>query len=191
MRQLLLLCLCATAASAAEDSAFDAADKYLREESNARACDGFTAFLKANPDSPLKREAAAKRARACMKVSRSGNWFNELQHLATMGEKDFARAYACTVVSEQGYGEFATCLPLLKQAIGDDRVGEQARGLFVRGAFRDLDNAAYDRKRTLERVGQLLEVSTKPIEKARARLYRGRVNLREAKTFPEGETELR
>ncbi len=190
MRSLLLLCLAATAARA-EDSSFEAADKYLREESNARACDGFSAFLKANPESPLKREATAKRARACMRVGRSGNWFSELQTMANSGEKDFARAYACTIVAEQGYVDFSTCLPLLKQAIGDDRVGNEARGLFIRGAFRDLDNSSYDKKRTFERVSQILEVSAKPNEKARARLYRARVNLREPKTFADGERELR
>ena len=161
MHNLLMLWLAASAA-AVENSSFEASDKYLREESNARACDGFTAFLKANPDSPLKREATAKRAKACMRVGRSGNWSSELQQMATAGEKDWARAYACTVIAEQGYVDFATCLPLLKQAIGDDRVGGEARVHFIRGAFRDMDNYTYDRKRTLERVVQILEVSTKP-----------------------------
>ena len=78
MLHTLLLCL-----AAAADDSFDAADKYLREESNARACDGFTAFLKNNPDSPLKREATAKRAKACYRVGRSGNWTQELQQMAT------------------------------------------------------------------------------------------------------------
>ncbi len=189
-KTLPLLCLVATAA-AAQEASFEAADKYLREESNARACDGFTAFLKANPDSPLKREATAKRAKACMRVGRSGSWTSELQTMATTGEKDFARAYACTAIAEQGYVDFSTCLPLLKQAIGDGRVGDEARALFIRGAFRDLDNYTYDKKRTFERVGEILEISTKPGEKARARLYRARVNLRDSKTFADAEKELR
>ncbi|MBL8954368.1 MAG: hypothetical protein JNK82_26555 [Myxococcaceae bacterium] len=192
MHKPLLICLIISGSTAlAQDASFEASDKYLREESNARACDGFTAFLKANPDSPLKREATAKRAKACMRVGRSGNWYQELQTMATTGEKDFARAYACTVNAEQGYGDFATCLPLLKQAIGDGRVGDEARVLFVRGAFRDLDNYTYDKKRTMERVGEILEVSSKSGEKARARLYRARFNLREPKTFAEGERESR
>jgi len=191
MNKSLLFCLLAVTAHA-QDSGFDAADKYLREESNARACDGFTAFLKNNPESPLRREATAKRAKACARVGRSGNWYQELQSMATTGEKDFARAYACTVIAEQGYVDFATqCLPLLKQAIGDGRVGDEARGLFIRGAFRDLDNYTYDRKRTFARVDDILEISTKAGEKARARLYRARFNLREPKTFTEGEKELR
>src|SRR5438105_13324031 len=102
MIHTLVFCL----AAAAADDSFEAADKYLREESNARACDSFTNFLKANPDSPLKREATAKRARACWKVGK-GNYWQELQTMASTGEKDFARAYACTIVSEQGYTEFA------------------------------------------------------------------------------------
>ncbi|MBK7860111.1 MAG: hypothetical protein IPJ65_16155 [Archangiaceae bacterium] len=190
MRNALLLCLAASVA-AAEDSSFEAADRYLREESNARACDGFSAFLKATPESALKREATAKRARACFKAGRSGSWVQELQALANAGEKDFARAYACSVLAEQGYQDFAGCLPLLKQAIGDGRVGDEARALFVRGAFRDLDNNGYDKRRVLDRVAQLLEVSSKPNEKARARLYRARVNLREGKSQTEGEAELR
>ena len=64
MRHSVLLCVMAAVAAAADDSSFEAADKYLREESNARACDGFTSFLKSNPDTPLKRETTAKRARA-------------------------------------------------------------------------------------------------------------------------------
>src|SRR3954468_8443969 len=102
MRHSLLLCLCAVAAAALEDSSFDAADKYLREESNARSCDGFAAFLKANPDSPLKREAEAKRARPCWRAGRSGNWWQELTTPSTTGEKDFARAYACSALADQG-----------------------------------------------------------------------------------------
>src|SRR5829696_2287743 len=121
MNKTLWLCLLSVTAFAQEAS-FEAPDKYLREESNARACDGFTAFLKASPESPLKREATAKRAKACMRVGRAGNWTSELQTMATTGEKDFARAYACTVIAEQGYVDFATqCLPLLKQALGDGR----------------------------------------------------------------------
>src|SRR5207244_1924101 len=133
----------------------------------------------------------AKRGRACWRAGRSGNWYQDLQTMATTGEKDYARAYACSALVEQGYNDATACLPLLKQAISDDRVGEEARGAFVRAAFRDLDNYSYDKKRTHERVAQILEVSKSAQEKARARLYRARVNLREPPSFAEGDKEMR
>src|SRR5258708_14661305 len=98
MRTTLLICLAATAAFA--DETFDAADKHLREESNARACDEFAAFLKANPDSPYAREATAKHAKACWKVGRSGDWVQQLQKLSTTGEKDFGRAYSAYALAD-------------------------------------------------------------------------------------------
>jgi alpha-2-macroglobulin len=192
MRQTLLFCLFAAAASAADNASFELADQHLREESNARACDEFTAFIKASPDSPLVREAQVKRAKACWRVGRSGDWYNELQKTATQGEKDFARAYAAYALAEQGYTGVQTALPLLKQAAsGDDRVAREARTLFVRASFRDMDNNGWDRNVVLKLVDGILDVSDKPQEKARAQLYRMRVNLRDEKTFAQGEKEAR
>ena len=42
---MIALAIVATAALAQQDASFDAADKYLRESSFSRACDGFTAYL--------------------------------------------------------------------------------------------------------------------------------------------------
>jgi uncharacterized protein YfaS (alpha-2-macroglobulin family) len=191
MRHTLLICLVATAAFA-EDPAFNTADQHLREESNARACDEFTAWLKANPDSPFAREAKVKRAKACWKVGRGGDWVQELQKESTTGEKDFARAYAAYALAEQGYSGVQTALPLLKQAAsGDDRVAKEARTLFVRAAFREMDNNNWDRNAVLKLVDQVIEVSDRPGEKARAQLYRVRQNLRDEKHFSDGEREAR
>ncbi len=192
MRQtLLFICLVASPAFA-QTADFELADKHLREESNSKACDEFTAFLKASPDSPYAREAHAKRARACMKTGRGGDWYAELQKIATTGEKDFGRAYAAYTIAEQGYIAMSTALPLLKQAAsGDDRVAKEARTLFVRGSFLEMDRNSYDRATVLRHVAEVLEVSDRPADQARARLYRARVNVREEKTFSEGEKEMR
>jgi uncharacterized protein YfaS (alpha-2-macroglobulin family) len=190
MRHTLVVCFVSTLSFAAEP--FDVANQHLREESNARACDEFTAFLKASPDSPLAREAQAKRAKACARGGRSGNWSGDLQKLATQGEKDFGRAYAAYALAELGWGNMQPALPLLKQAAsGDDRVAKEARVLFVRGAFREMDNNNWDRNAVLKLVDQVLEVSDVPAEKARARLYRVRQNLRDDKHFADGEREAR
>ncbi len=185
-------CLCATATLAQSDASFDTANKYAAEESHTRACDAFIAFLKANPGSPLKREAEAKQARSCMRAGRGGEYAPKLQNLANQGEKDFARAYALFALGEQGYADaFNKAMPLLKQATGDSRVGKEARTLFVRAAFTEIERNSYDAQKISTLVEQVLEVSDRPADKARARLWRGRSKLSNEKTFSEGERELR
>ncbi|MBX7113973.1 MAG: hypothetical protein K1X64_06510 [Myxococcaceae bacterium] len=185
-------CLSTTATFAQSDASFDAANNYATEESHTRACDAFIAFLKTNPGSPLRREAEAKQARSCIRAGRSGEFASKLQTLANQGEKDFARAYALFALGEQGYGDaFSKALPLLKQAAGDSRIGKEARALFVRAAFTEIERNAYDTQKISTLVEQVLDVSDRPADKARARLWRGRSKLGNEKTFNEGERELR
>ena len=126
MRHTLLFCLLATAAHAA-DASFDLADQHLREENNARACDELTAFLKANPDSPLVREAPGEAREGVLAGRPLGRLVQRAAEDGDAGEKDFARAYAAYALAEQGYSGVQTALPLLKQAAsGDDRVAREA-----------------------------------------------------------------
>src|SRR6478735_479395 len=105
---------------------FEAANKYLQEKSYSRACDAFTAFIKANPSDPLAREAAAKKAASCVRAGKGS--YEELRKLATEGEKDFARAVAMHTMLERGEQTFDAVSPILKQAMGESgRRGTEAR----------------------------------------------------------------
>ena len=91
MRRFLVLAALAASLPAFAQS-FEAANKYLKESSNSRACEAFTEFLKANPADPLAREAAVKKAVACVRAGKGQ--YEELRKLGTTGEKDFPRAVA-------------------------------------------------------------------------------------------------
>jgi hypothetical protein len=80
-----------------------------KEKSFSRACDSFTAFLKANPGAPQAREATAKRAFACISVGKGS--YDELRKLADEGEKDFARAWALSALFERGDRQLDPALP--------------------------------------------------------------------------------
>jgi uncharacterized protein YfaS (alpha-2-macroglobulin family) len=190
MNRNLLLALTITAGTATAQD-FEGADKYLRESSFARACDGFTAFLKTNPSSPLVREATAKRGAACLKVGK-GNFNDELKQLADKGEKDFGRAYANWALAERGERSFDSALVLMKQAAGgDDRAGKQAREMFVRGALTEMERNAWDRQKLNGLCEDVLSLASSANDKAHARLLRARANLQEAKTISAGEAELK
>ena len=99
MRRLfVLVALAASLPALAQD--FEAANKYLQERSYSRACDAFTAYLKANPGDPLAREAAAKKAVSCVRANKGS--YEELRKLGTEGEKDFPRAVAMHTMWERG-----------------------------------------------------------------------------------------
>src|SRR4051794_40724795 len=124
MRRFIVLAALATALPAFAQT-FDAANKYLQERSYSRACDAFTAFVKANPADPLAREASAKKASACVRAGKGS--YEELRKLGTEGEKDFARAVAMHTLVERGEQTFDAMFPLLKQAMQEDgRRGTEA-----------------------------------------------------------------
>ncbi len=190
-RTLWLTLVVAGSGAFAQDASFDTADKYLRESSFSRACDGFTTFLKATPASPLAREATAKRAMACLKIGK-GSYYSELKEVADKGEKDFARAYAAWALAERGDRTFAAALPLLKQAAGgNDRPAIQARELFVRGALLEMERNSYDRAKLNSLCEDIQSVSTSANDKAHARLMRARSYLQgDQKSAAAGEAEL-
>ncbi|MBL8939983.1 MAG: hypothetical protein JNM69_35855, partial [Archangium sp.] len=185
----LSLPLLATAALA-QDASFDAANKYLAEQSFSKACEGFEAFLKANPSAAQSREATAKRAFACWKVGkRDGS--TELTKLADTGEQDFARAYAQWALSAQGYRNANQAMPLLKTATkAEGRVGDEARRLLVGICLAQLDNYLYDVKQADLLTNTVLEVATNETDKAHARFGRAQVLVRNEQTRSKGEQEL-
>lgn len=190
MRSITLsLALIATAAFA-QDASFDAANKYLAEQSFSKACEGFEAFLKANPSSALSREATVKRAFACWKVGkRDGS--TELTKLADAGEQDFARAYAQWALSIQGYRNVNQAMPLLKTATkAEGRVGDEARKLLVGVCLAQLDNYVYDLKQAELLANTVLEVATNETDKAHARFGRAQVLVRNEQSRSKGEQEL-
>lgn len=190
MRSITLsLTLLATAALA-QDASFDAANKYLAEQSFSKACEGFEAFLKANPSSALSREATVKRAFACWKVGkRDGS--TELTKLADAGEQDFARAYAQWALAIQGYRNVNQAMPLLKTATkADGRVGDEARKLLVGVCLAQLDNYLYDVKQAELLANTVLEVATNETDKAHARFGRAQVLVRNEQSRSKGEQEL-
>lgn len=169
---------------------FDTPNRQLQERSNSRACDGFTAFLKANPSSPLAREAQAKKAAACLAAGK-GN-YEELRKLAKEGEKDFARAYAAYVLFERGEYQFSAVTPLLQQAAsGDDRAATEARALLVRGGFMEMDRNSWDLKR-LDAASQIvLEYATTETDRAHAKYLRSNRRLQQGgKDAAAAEKEL-
>ncbi len=189
MRSIPLLVLVATAA-AAQEASFEAANKYLWEQSYSKACDTFEAFLKANPASPLAREATVKKTHACWRVGK-GAGANELIKLADQGEQDFARAYAQWALSQQGHRSFEQSMALLQTAAkSDGRVGDEARRMLVGGCLARAQNAVYDPTNAERFAGCVLEYSRSGDEKAQARFYRGQAWLRVEPSRSKGEREL-
>lgn len=185
---LAVLSLAASAA-VAQTGDFDTPNRQLKEQSFSRACDGFAAYLKAAPESPLAREATAKRAAACVRVGKS-SW-GELQKLATQGEKDFARAWAAGALSESGNGNFDAALPLLKQAAGGEgRQASEARSMLVRGAMQEIERNGYDRQRVEAMAQVVLEHATDANTKGRARYLRAQCHLNDQRTVADAEKEF-
>jgi hypothetical protein len=190
MRTLTLLLALTGTASLAQEPVFDAANRFLSEQSFSKACDAFDAFLKASPQSPLSREATAKRAWACWRSGkRDGS--TELTKLADGGEKDFTRAFAAWALSQQGYRNFEQVMPLLQQATkADGRAGVEARAFLVAGCLRQLNGYAYDVKQVDRYTEAVLEVSEVENERAQARFLRAQVLLRTEGNQSRGEKEL-
>ncbi|MBX7096711.1 MAG: hypothetical protein K1X89_03275 [Myxococcaceae bacterium] len=187
-RTLFFLCL--VPALALADDGFGPANQRLFEQSFVRACDGFTAYLKASPGAKDAREAQAKKAYACYRAGR-GNGGQELRTLADTGEKDFARAYAAWALSQLGERQFSAALPLLKQAAsGDDRAAKEARMLFVSGALQEMERQQWNQALVVSLADQVLEVADTPGPKAKARYLRAVARLNGGASAAQGEKEL-
>lgn len=177
-------------AAFAQNESFDAANKYLSEQSYSKACDGFEAFLKANAQSPLAREATAKRALACWKVGKS-NGNTVLSKLADSGEQDFTRAYAQWALSNQGYRQFQQALPLLIAATkSEGRQGSEARALLISGCLAQLDNSTWDPRQAEKLTDIVLANTSNETDKAHARFDRAQAWLRNQQTQAKADEEL-
>ncbi|MEW5741868.1 MAG: MG2 domain-containing protein [Myxococcota bacterium] len=185
-----LACLVSVLALPAVAQDFDTPNRQLQEKSHSRACDGFTAFVKANPSSPLAREASAKKAAACLMAGKGS--YDELRKLAKEGEKDFGRAYAAFILFERGELQFSAVSPLLKQAAsGDDRVAKEARALLVRGGFVEMERNLWDPARLTSASEIVLEYAATDTERARAKFLRSRQRFQQGgKDAPAAEKEL-
>jgi hypothetical protein len=188
MTNRLCFVVCLTAfGSFAQD--FDGANRSLQEKSFSRACDSFTAFLKANPGAPQAREATAKRAFACISVGKGS--YDELRKLADEGEKDFARAWALSALFERGDRQLDPALPLLKQAAsGEGRTATEARALLVRNGLLELERNTWNVPR-VELMCELV-LAWSPTEPARvaARFARARARINNGVKLAEAEQEL-
>lgn len=174
----------------AQEPAFDAANRTLKESSFSRACDGFSAFLAQSPSSPLAREATVKRAYACLKVGK-GSYLSELRTLAKGGERDFARAWAMWALAERGESGLDQALALLEQASqGSGRQADEARTLLVTGALNEMERQAWNRARVEVLAEQVLKVADQPGPKSKARYLRAVARLNDGSKVKEGEQEL-
>lgn len=189
MRRLFLLAALAASLPALAEP-FDAANKYLQERSYSRACEAFTAWLKANPSDPLAREASAKKAASCVRAGKGG--YDELRKLATGGEKDFARAVAMHTMLERGEQTFDAVSPLLKQAMGESgRRGTEARRLLESALLREMDNNSWNSQR-LDKLAEFgLSLGSSAELQAAYRFRRARARLSSGQKLKEAEAELR
>lgn len=176
----------------AQASTFEAANAFLAEESLAKACEGFEAFLTANPGSPLTREATAKRAYACWRTGKRSEGANELTKLANdTQQQDFAAAFAQWALAVQGYVNVQQALsPLKKAARADGRTGAEAKRLLVSVALKQLDNSLWDPKTAESLTELVLATATSEPDKAHARFARAQAWLRNQPTQGKAEQEL-
>ncbi|MFT3707110.1 MAG: MG2 domain-containing protein [Archangium sp.] len=167
---------------------FETANRYLQEKSFSRACDSFTALLKADPNAD--RETKAKKAIACVKAGKGS--YDELRKLADEGEKDFARALSMHAMWERGERGFDVMSPLLKQATTiEGRQGDEARGLLQSAIVREMDNYSYDMNRC-DKLAELgLSIGGSAEFTSQVRLRRARTRLNNGSKINEAEAELR
>ncbi|HCF60288.1 MAG TPA: hypothetical protein DFS52_20105, partial [Myxococcales bacterium] len=89
----------------AERASFDQANRSLYEESYARACEAFGAFLEDHPATRLAREAKVKRSCACERAGRRSLQMDEgLREIADGGPVDLARGLANLWLHRRGEG---------------------------------------------------------------------------------------
>ncbi len=184
-----LTCLALVVALPALAQDFDSANRSLQEKSYSRACDAFTAYLKANPQGAQAREAQAKKAAACVRAGKGS--YEELRKLADEGEKDFARAVALHTLWERGERRFDLMAPLLKQALGGSgRQATEARGLLEAALLREMDNNAWNAVRVDQLADLALSLDSKPELVAAYRFKRAVARLRQGQKVKEAEAEL-
>ncbi len=184
--KLLPACLALTVATTTLATTFDDANRAYVERSNTRACDAFTAVVKAEPGN---REALAKKAAACLRASKGGT--DELTKLADTGEKDFARAVALHALWERGARSFDVMAPLLQQASAEPgRRGAEARGLLEAALVREMDNNLWNSPRVDKLAALGLSLGSSEEVQAAFRYRRARARFNTGQKLEEAEAEL-
>ncbi len=141
-------------APASVQSAFDAADRLLAEESMARACDAFQEFLSKHPRSAVEAEAKVKATRACLKAGRGpSNAIQELRELAD-GPVSLPTALAHLTLSEHGddripksnQARFPTALEQFETVArrSSGRWVREARALFFRISLQRIEQQSWN-----------------------------------------------
>lgn len=169
----------------AEQSAFDGANRYLAEQSMARACDAFREFLRKHPSSALADEAKVKGARACLLAGRDAS--TAMQTLRTAGESgqvDLPRALANVTLAERGdtwmnngtRNRVSTAMEQLEAVArgSGGRWAKEARGIFFRMALQQMEQQLYNTKNVEGLCDRVLSLEPSPNDRAHALFLRAR-----------------
>lgn len=190
MSRLILTALTLIAGSAfAQTADFETANRQLNELSYAKACDTFTAYLKATGDAAAGREAVVKKIVSCANAGRDS--FPAIEKLGSSGPKDFARAYAAGQSAILGMSKTEAALELLKpEAKGDSRQAHEASALVVRLALTELERNNYDRVRAEAMAQVAIGFASNPNDIAHAKFLRAQSRFNDPKTAGDGEKEM-
>ncbi|WP_317987806.1 alpha-2-macroglobulin family protein [Hyalangium gracile] len=170
----------------AEQSDFDAANRYLAEQSNARACEAFRGFLREHPSSTLAPEAKVKAARTCLSVGKdSSNALQELRAAGGEGSVDLPRALANLTLAQQGENwmskgsrdRLTLALEQLEAVArgSGGRWAKEARGLFFHSALEQMAQQSYNEKLVENLCGRVLALEPSARDRAQAILLRARM----------------
>lgn len=170
----------------AEQSSFDAANRYLAEQSLVRACDAFKDFLRKHPSSALTQEAKVKGARACWLAGKEGSAAQQTLRAAgdATGSVDLPRAFANATLAERGdtwmpNGKGNRVLVALDQleavARGSGgRWAKEARAIFFRMALQQMEQQLYNTKSVEGICDRVLSLEPSANDRAHALFLRAR-----------------
>ena len=170
----------------AEQSSFDAANRYLAEQSLARACDSFKEFLRKFPSSALASEAKVKGARACWLAGKDGSAAQQTLRAAgdSSGAVDLPRAFANATLAERGdtwmsngrSNRGAVALEQLEAVArgSGGRWAKEARAIFFRLALQQMEQQLYNLKGLEAICDRVLSLEPSANDRARALLLRAR-----------------
>ena len=185
----------------AERASFDQANRSLYEESYARACEAFGAFLEDHPATRLAREAKVKRSCACERAGRRSLQMDEgLREIADGGPVDLARGLANLWLHRRGEGYLdsdhrgrwkAAVSQLEAVASGaGGRSANEARRALVDALFDEIDRRPSGPE-ALALAERILALRPGTAGYARAYLARGRLLLGDRERAAQGERDLR
>ena len=163
----------------AEQSAFNGANRYLAEQSMARACDAFREFLRKNPSSALANEAKVKGARACLSAGRDSSAAQQtLRAAAESGPVDLPRALANVTLVERGetwtsngrQNRASLALEQLEAVArgSGGRWAKEARGIFFRMALQQMEQQRYNPQNVEKLCERVLSLEPSANDRAQA-----------------------